>query len=276
MPGFEHYLGLIALGIAVGAYGTLIGAGGGFVLMPVLLLLYPNQSADLLTSISLAVVFFNALSGSEAYALMKRIDYRSGLLFAGATIPGAVLGALNTSYIPRRLFDLIFGILLIAAAIFLTIRPRQSVTSCKASRFSQYCVVRHLVDSHGTEYQYSFNYLIGMAISIVVGYVSSFLGIGGGIIHVPALSYFLGFPVHIATATSHFVLAIMALTGTLVHIAIGTFSHGVHRTIALAIGVLVGAQIGALLSEKIQGRWIIRGLAIALGVVGLRILAIAW
>ena len=57
MPGFEHYLGLIALGIAVGAYGTLIGAGGGFVLMPVLLLLYPNQSADLLTSISLAVVF---------------------------------------------------------------------------------------------------------------------------------------------------------------------------------------------------------------------------
>jgi len=276
MPGFEHYLGLIALGIAVGAYGTLIGAGGGFVLMPVLLLLYPNQSADLLTSISLAVVFFNALSGSEAYALMKRIDYRSGLLFAGATIPGAVIGALNTSYIPRRLFDLIFGILLIAAAIFLTSRPRQGVTSCKASRFSQYCVARHLVDSHGTEYQYSFNYFVGMAISVVVGYVSSFLGIGGGIIHVPALSYFLGFPVHIATATSHFVLAIMALAATLVHIATGTFAHGVHRTIALAIGVLVGAQIGAHLSEKIQGRWIIRGLAIALGVVGLRILAIAW
>jgi uncharacterized protein len=276
MTGFEHYLGLIALGIAVGAYGTLIGAGGGFVLMPVLLLLYPNQSADVLTSISLAVVFFNALSGSEAYALMKRIDYRSGLLFAGATIPGAVLGALNTSYIPRRLFDLIFGMLLIAAAIFLTSRPRQSVTSCKASRFSQYCVARHLVDSHGTEYQYSFNYFAGLAISVVVGYVSSFLGIGGGIIHVPALSYFLGFPVHIATATSHFVLAIMALTGTLVHIATGSFSHGVHRTIALAIGVLVGAQIGARLSEKIQGRWIIRGLAIALGVVGLRILAIAW
>ncbi len=276
MPGFEHYLGLIALGIAVGAYGTLIGAGGGFVLMPVLLLLYPNQSADLLTSISLAVVFFNALSGSEAYALMKRIDYRSGLLFAGATIPGAVLGALNTSYVPRRLFDLIFGILLIAAAIFLTGRPRQSVTSCKASRFSRYCVVRHLVDSHGSEYRYSFNYFLGMAISVVVGYVSSFLGIGGGIIHVPALSYFLNFPVHIATATSHFILAIMALTGTLVHIATGTFAHGVHRTIALAIGVLIGAQIGARLSERIQGRWIIRGLAIALGVVGLRILAIAW
>ncbi len=276
VPGFEHYLGLIALGIGVGAYGTLIGAGGGFVLMPLLLLVYPNQSADLLTSISLAVVFFNALSGSEAYALMRRIDYRSGIMFASATIPGAVLGALNTSYIPRRQFDLIFGVLLVAAAIFLSSRPRQRVTSCNASRFSRYCMARHLVDSHGTEYQYSFNYLLGMAISVVVGYVSSFLGIGGGIIHVPALSYFLGFPVHIATATSHFVLAIMALAGTVVHIATGTFAHGVHRTIALAIGVLLGAQIGARLSEKIQGRWIIRGLAIALGVVGLRILAVAW
>jgi uncharacterized protein len=68
----------------------------------------------------------------------------------------------------------------------------------------------------------------------------------------------------------------MALTGTLVHIMTGTFNHGVHRTIALSIGVLLGAQIGARLSEKIQGSWIIRGLAIALGVVGLRILTIAW
>jgi uncharacterized protein len=275
-PGLEHYLSLIALGIGVGAYGTLIGAGGGFVLMPVLLLLYPNQSADLLTSISLAVVFFNALSGSEAYAMMKRIDYRSGLMFAAATIPGAIIGAINTSYIPRRLFDLIFGIMLVAAAIFLCGKPRQGVATCKPSRLDRFCTTRHLVDSHGTEYNYSFNSFVGMSISTVVGYVSSFLGIGGGIIHVPALSYFLGFPVHVATATSHFVLAIMALTGTIVHILSGTFAHGAHRTIALAIGVLIGAQVGAHLSDKIKGAWIIRGLAIALGVVGVRILAIVW
>jgi len=274
-PGLEQYLGLIALGLGVGAYGTLIGAGGGFVLMPVLLLLYPNQGADLLTGISLAVVFFNALSGSEAYALMKRIDYRSGALFAAATIPGAVLGALHTSYVPRRLFDLIFGVLLVAAAAFLFGRPRDGATGRTLSQPGRYRLTRRLVDAHGTEYRYSFNYPLGTAISVVVGYVSSFLGIGGGIIHVPALSYLLGFPVHVATATSHFVLAIMALTGTLVHIWTGTFTHGVHRTIALAIGVLLGAQIGARLSERIKGNWILRGLAIALGVVGLRILVLA-
>lgn len=274
----QYYLGLAAMGVGVGAYGTLIGAGGGFVLMPVLLLMYPGQNVDLLTGISLAVVFFNALSGSQAYGLMKRIDYRSGLLFSLATIPGAVLGALHTSYVPRRLFDHIFGVLLLVAAIALAIRrrDRKSGGGCSPQILKRFCVKRHLVDTHGMAYDYSVNYPLGMAISIVVGYISSFLGIGGGIIHVPALSYFLGFPVHIATATSHFILAIMALTGTVVHIASGTFTHGVHRTVALAIGVLIGAQIGARLSEKIRGNWIIRGLAIALGIVGLRILTMNW
>jgi uncharacterized protein len=269
----EHYLGLVGLGIGVGCYGTLIGAGGGFVLMPVLLLLYPDQNAELLTSISLAVVFFNALSGSEAYAMLKRIDYRSGLMFSIATIPGAVLGALNTAYVPRRLFDVIFGLLLLAVAAFLVYRPgRVGMVRRSLSVAHYHQAMRRLTDAHGIKYAYDFDWLLGMAISVVVGYVSSFLGIGGGIIHVPALCYLLNFPVHIATATSHFILAIMALTGTVVHILTGTFAHGVHRTIALAIGVVLGAQIGARLSEKLQGGWIIRGLAVALGIVGLRIL----
>jgi len=273
----EQYLGLMALGTAVGCYGTLIGAGGGFVLMPILLLLYPDQSTDLLTGISLAVVFFNALSGSEAYALLKRIDYKSGLIFSMATIPGAILGALHTSYIPRRTFDLIFAVLLLAGAAFLGWQPpKKEGDDPEPPIAGRFRLTRRVVDAHGIRYDYAFNGPLGIAISLFVGYVSSFLGIGGGIIHVPALSYLLNFPIHIATATSHFILAIMALTGTVVHILTGTFAHGVHRTLVLAIGVVFGAQIGARLSEKVRGRWIIRGLAMALGLVGLRILFVAW
>jgi hypothetical protein len=84
--------------------------------------------------------------------------------------------------------------------------------------------------------------------------------------------YLLGFPVHIATATSHFVLAVMAMAGTTVHILTGEFVHGLHRTVYLALGVLVGAQVGAHLSNRIRGSFIIRSLALALGGVGLRIL----
>jgi hypothetical protein len=87
-----------------------------------------------------------------------------------------------------------------------------------------------------------------------------------------SLVFLLNFPVHIATATSHFILANMALTGTLTHILTGTFSHGIHRTVYLAMGVMVGAQLGARLSNRIKGPWIIKSLALALGFVGIRIL----
>src|SRR6266581_1722248 len=119
------YIWLFPLGILIGAFGTLIGAGGGFILVPILLLLYPNEKAEFITSISLAVVFFNALSGSIAYSRMKRIDYKSGAIFALATIPGAILGALSTAYVPRRIFDLIFGVLMIIAALFLWLSAKE-------------------------------------------------------------------------------------------------------------------------------------------------------
>lgn len=267
-----QYLWLIPVGIVVGAFGTLIGAGGGFVLMPVLLLVYPNEKPAIITSISLAVVFFNALSGSAAYARMKRIEIRTGLMFSAAAAPGAVLGAMTTAYIPRRQFDMIFGILMIAASAYLIWsagrkQGKRAASDPAARRFKI-----DLVDAEGIRHVFSYNPAIGIAISIFVGYLSSLLGIGGGIIHVPAMVYLLDFPVHIATATSHFILAIMALTGTVVHIVTGAFTRGVRRTICLAIGVLIGAQIGAAMSNRVKGVWIIRGLAAALGAVGLRIL----
>jgi len=268
----QTYLGFIALGFGVGTYGTLIGAGGGFVLMPLLLLLYPQETPERLTSISLAVVFFNALSGSEAYARMKRIDYKSGLLFAIATIPGAILGALNTGYVPRRFFDTVFAILLVAGAAFLISRPNLMQAGRAGHRPHPHQMERHLIEGDGTSFDYSFNPMCGVVLSLFVGYISSFLGIGGGIIHVPVLVYFLHFPTHVATATSHFILAIMALTGTLVHIWTGAFAHGVHHLISLAIGVVLGAQLGAYLSRFVKGSWIIRGLAAALGLAGVRIL----
>jgi uncharacterized membrane protein YfcA len=67
-----EYLWLFPLGLLIGTFGTLIGAGGGFILVPILLLVYPNEKAELITSISLAVVFFNAMSGSAAYARRSR------------------------------------------------------------------------------------------------------------------------------------------------------------------------------------------------------------
>jgi uncharacterized protein len=274
-----HYLWLLPLGVVIGAFGTLIGAGGGFILVPVLLLIYPEEKTELITTISLAVVFFNALSGSVAYARMKRIDYKSGTIFAVATIPGAILGAVATAYLRRGVFDLMFGILMIIAGIYLWVSQRDepSITSRHAAHVASnphglFWTERDLVDADGVRYHYAFNPNIGIVLSVFVGFASSLLGVGGGFIHVPILVRLLNFPVHIATATSHFVLAIMALTGTLVHVVQGAFVQGVRRTILLGIGVVVGAQFGAMLSNRVGGKVIIRGLAVALAFVGLRLI----
>ncbi len=269
------YLWLTPAGFAIGIFGTLVGAGGGFILVPLLLILYPTAEPTTITSISLAVVFFNALSGSISYSRMKRIDYKSALVFSIATIPGAVLGALTTGYIPRRWFDLAFGVLLLAVAGYLLLRPHR-VTQAIARVMPRGHVQRTLTDANGATHTYSFNLWSGVLLSLGVGYLSSLLGIGGGIIHVPALVTLFSFPVHIATATSQFILAVMSLVGTLVHVVTGDFAHGgLRRTIFLAIGVLAGAPLGAWLSNRLRGRWIIRGMALALALAGVRLIMLA-
>jgi uncharacterized membrane protein YfcA len=87
--------------------------------------MYPGIKPELITSISLAVVFLNALSGTIAYAKMKRIYYRSAFAFAASTLPGSVIGAFSTTYIPRHIFDITLGILLLIISIYLFVRPGQ-------------------------------------------------------------------------------------------------------------------------------------------------------
>ena len=239
-----------------------------------LILLYPDKTPETVTSISLAVVFFNALSGSIAYARDKRIDYKSGLIFSAAAVPGSILGALTIGFIPRRVFDGIFGFLLIALSSYLFIKPERNGGSGTALSGGYF--LRRLTDAAGNSYEYSYYPLRGIIISVFTGYLSSLLGIGGGIIHVPAMVQLLNFPVHIATATSHFVLGIMSFSGSLVHLFQGIFRENAILTALLAAGVLIGAQAGAELSKLIHGTWIIRGLAGALAIAGVRILIMAF
>lgn len=266
----EDLLLLALLGAIVGVFGTLVGAGGGFILTPVLLLLYPTASPTTITSISLVVVFFNALSGSLAYARQRRIDYRSGIVFAVATFPGSVLGVLVVAFSPRRLFDALMGLLLAALAVWL-IMYRDREGQVPAPHVGS---PRTMTDRQGNTYRYTVPVRRGVLFSLGVGFVSSFLGIGGGVIHVPLLVRALGFPTHIATATSHFVLANMAAVGTVTHIVTGGFAGGtgLHRAVALSIGVVGGAQLGAWISQRIQGVMIQRLLAVALAALALRLL----
>jgi len=262
------WLLLAAIGLFVGAFGTLIGVAGGFLLVPILLYLYPDKAPSSITAITLTVAFFNAISGSVAYAKLRRIDFRSGLSFSAAAVPGAIIGASITAHLNRDLFQVIFGSLLMVLAVYLAFRPmrRDNRPLFRGN------VVRHLTNGDGIVTTYSYHRTIGIGISFLVGIVSGLLGIGGGIIHVPALTQVLGFPVHIATATSQFVVGTSTLAAGIQRLATGAFTGVAAETLVLAVSAVAGAQLGARLSRRIPGRLIVRLLAAALGIVAIRLL----
>ena len=261
---------LLTLGVVAGTYGTIVGAGGGFVIIPALLLLYPHEDAAVVTGISLAVVLFNATSGSAAYAVLRRIDYRTGVAFALATIPGAVVGALATHAVPRQAFEALFGVVLIAVSAYIALRP--ALTEGGGGWRPRPNTHRNLVDAEGNHYSYAFNWQTGVVISFFVGLIASFLGLGGGIIHVPVMVALLDFPAHIAVATSHFILVFTSLAATLVHLATGSLSNDWPKVIPLAVGAVAGAQVGARLSQRLPAKAIVRLLALALFAAGVRLL----
>jgi uncharacterized membrane protein YfcA len=255
---------LFASGLGVGVLGTLIGAGGGWMIVPLLLLgfSFPPPQA---VGTSLAVVFFNALSGSIAYMLQGRVLYRMGILFAAATIPGALLGARLVQHLSSQWFSVLFGGILLGVAVFLHRGHRLLAPGDKRGEAT--AVELQSLGSPVVR--------LGILISFLVGVLSSLFGVGGGIIHVPFLIVVLGIPVHAATATSHFVLAITSLAGSLIFLRQGQ----VHLAAAasMGLGVLIGAQGGALLSTRMPGEPIRRLLAAALAIFAIRlILRVVW
>jgi len=134
----------------------------------------------------------------------------------------------------------------------------------------RWLVQRKHIDAQGEVFHYRYDLRLGILLSALVGVLSSLLGIGGGIIHVPVLIHLLGFPAHLATATSHFILVITAAFGAGTHFSLGHVLIG--PAVLMGVGVIAGAQIGAELGKKLKGSVLIRMLSVALLLVAARLL----
>lgn len=253
----------LGLGALVGIYGSLVGVGGGFLLVPVFLLLHGLPSATA-AGTSLAIVTLNAVSGSVAYWRGRSLDLREGLLFALATGPGAVLGAKAVVLFPDKEFSRAFGVLLVLLALYLFFR--KIVERAPFLGKTGFGWKRRVIGSK----EYEVHEPTGMGLSLFVGFFSSLFGLGGGIFHVPILTVLLRFPVHVAVATSQFVLAFTAFVGALAHAASGHVDFRLALTTGL--GAVAGAQIGARLAPKFRGSTLIKALSVGLVIVGLRLL----
>ena len=261
-------LGLSALGIGAGAYATIIGAGGGFIVTPVLLLLFPDKAPAVITAVALAVAGLNSASGSINYARYKRIDYTTGLIVAASIMPGAILGAWITQFVHRGSFDIGFGSALVALSLYIMFRP-----SLRQEGELRGNVVRRFVDGDGNEYAYAFNLVPTALVTFVAGVAAGLMGVGGGIILVPIFVKVLGFPPRIATSTILFAVIFMTIASTATHVVQGDLSLEEWRlVIAIGAGIVLGAQIGSRVSQKLKNQRILQLLAVALMLGGIRLI----
>ncbi|MDW8120453.1 MAG: sulfite exporter TauE/SafE family protein [Chloroflexota bacterium] len=259
-------LALIGLGVLTGTLGTLIGVGGGFLVVPVFLLAFPRLSPTDITSISLAAIFLGSLSGLVAYARMRRIDYRSGLAFAMGTVPGAVLGANLVKLVPREPFQVLFGCVLGLVGIYLAIRP--SVRPRPSTQGPN----RVLTDRTGQTFTYRVEVGKGMLISLGVGVLSAILGVGGGVFLVPAMVAVMGVPPLIAAPTSVFILSFTSASATATHALAGHLDAHWPYVLLLAFGMITGAQVAARIARRIASVVLVRLLGLVLGSAGIYLL----
>ena len=263
---------MLLLGLGTGAYGVLVGAGGGFIIAPVLLIFF-DLDPEIVAGTALSLVAISSISGTHAYRRMGLIDYRSGLLFAAAALPGSVLGPFLVTQVAGDTFRVLFGVLLIVLTFQMLLRPVESNESGRGPVGDAGFAVRgrRIETTEGHVFEYRFNEVLATSFNAVLGFMSSFFGTGGGFLRTPVLISLFSFPVRVAVATSVFALSIYTTVGAATHASLGHVDW--YPTFLWAgLGLVAGSQIGALTSARIQSRWIIRLLVIVLFSLGVSLL----
>ncbi len=248
-------LTLIPLGLIIATLTSTIGLAGGTFLVPMLVLLFglPAQNA---IGVSLFSIMFMTVSATFAFAYRNRINYRVGLLLDTLDVPGAFLGAYITTLIASRWLAGAFGFLLLFIAAYMIWRrnSRAGVNFSKSIPLSRrvvgYC----------------------MTGSFASGLVSGLFGIGGGVIDETVMILLLGMSIHVSAGTAMFGMAITTVAAFVPHWLFGNVL--LDYAIPLAIGCVIGGQLGPYLSKRTRAVTLRRILGAAFVIIGIRMLLV--
>ena len=265
-------LWFVLLGLGAGTYGVLVGAGGGFIIVPVLLIFF-DVEPGIAAGTSLALVALNSMSGALVYRRAGFVDRRSGYLFVAAAVPGSVLAPFALTAVAGDLFRAVFGALLVVVAVQTALRPARESEEPRVARAPRWLRVRsrHIETRTGEVYDYELSEALVVFVNFVLGFVSSFFGTGGGFLRTPILVNFFGFPVRVAVATSIFALAFYATAGAAAHVGLGHVDW-YPTFVWIGAGLITGGQLGARMAPRLRGVWIIRMLVVVLLLLGVRLI----
>jgi uncharacterized membrane protein YfcA len=234
------------VGVFIGILAAMFGLGGGFLVVPTLNFL--GVEIHHAVGTSSAAVVFTSLSSAIAYHRQRRIHYKAGLLLASTAVIGAYIGAWATSYISSSQLKIIFGVVLFLVAIRLYRKKSREP---------------HEVDLKEVKLDYKVVPIGGF----IAGIASGLLGIGGGAINVPFLTY-MGLPIHYAVATSSFAIVFTATSGAIKHYMLGNVE--VEWLVLLVPGLIIGAQLGAKIAKKTKAAHLTKAFAVVMAFLAIR------
>jgi len=234
---------LFLAGVAASILGSIVGLGGGFVVVPTMRIAFSVGPA-IAAGTSLVYVLANVLGATIGYSRQRLIDYRLGWTIAIGAIPASIVGVFALRFFSPTGFDVAYGTMLVGLGI-LTLRRRGAGPSA-------------------TEAAAPFARSVSLAVGagVLIGLASSIFGIGGGFVMVPLFLVLARMKPHVVSATSSFVVLLTAPFGVAAHIAAGHVSMAF--AIPLVAGGLVGGTIGPQIAKRLSGRGIITLLAIVL------------
>lgn len=249
---------LVLLGITASIFGSIVGLGGGIIIVPVLMLLGPQLTGgaiDHATAVgtSLTMLIVTALASTLSYAKKGIVDFRSGWLFFITSGPAALIGSVLTGKLKGGAFSLSFGIFMLLMAALLIARDYMKPIT------KDWPIKRSITDAAGQTHSYGYAIVPALAIGFGVGLISGLFGIGGGSLFVPLMVLLFRFPPHTATATSMFVIFLSSILGGGMHAYLGETDFWL--VLALAPGAWIGGKLGARIASRMSGKglmWLLR------------------
>ncbi|MHB8575967.1 MAG: sulfite exporter TauE/SafE family protein [Dehalococcoidia bacterium] len=258
--------------VAAGVLGSLLGLGGGIIVIPVLTIFL---GVDIRLAIGASIVSVIATSSGAAAAYVRDhlSNIRVGMFLELATTTGALTGAYVAGILAGRWLYLIFGLVLGYSAFAMFRKRHEEHTPVPYDPWSK----RLRLDS--TYYDKAVGQRIdyevtgarsGLALMYIAGGVSGLLGIGSGALKVPAMDLAMRLPIKVSTATSNFMIGVTAAASASVYFARGD----IHPLLAapVAVGVLFGATVGARMMAGLRGPAIRKAFFVVLVIISIEML----
>jgi uncharacterized membrane protein YfcA len=231
------FITLFIAAILIGWIASMIGVGGGVFMVPFMTLLHYAPTTQVAVGTSLAVIIFNSISSTVSYTRQRVVDFRLGLMIMPTATVGSWLGAFLTRFISSGELAVAFGIFLIYVAVIMLLG--------KGPKEVALWIKRPTSDGDGE----SFSLWATGVIGLLAGLAAGFFGIGGGAVMVPTMTLLLGTDIIKAVATSLFVMGPSALIGSIQHYFQGNLRFDL--AIPLALGIIIGAQLGAFTTTRV-------------------------